>query len=81
MPIQRRRVMDLVVVETGSACPFCGGALELVEYESSVWFGCRRCMKYVKRDKRAVVRRHVDYRERRFNWVGMMAELYELYTK
>ncbi len=79
--MQRGRIMGLVTVETVNVCPFCGGVLELVEDESSVWFGCRRCMRYVKRDKRAVVRRHVDYRERRFSWVGMMAELYELYTK
>ncbi len=72
--------MDLVV-ETRSTCPFCGGALELVEDESFVWFGCKRCMRYVKREKKTFVKKFVDYRERRFNWVGMMAELYELYTK
>ncbi len=73
--------MDLVVVKTKSACPFCEGALELVEDESFVWFGCKRCMRYVKREKKMFVKKFVDYRERRFNWVGMMAELYELYTK
>ncbi len=61
-------------------CPFCGGALELAENDNYVWFGCRRCMRYVKREKRQIVRRFVDYRGRRFNWVGMMAELYRLYT-
>jgi tRNA(Ile2) C34 agmatinyltransferase TiaS len=71
--------MGLVTVETVNVCPFCGGVLELVEDESTVWFGCRRCMRYVKRDKREVVKRHVDYREKRFNWSGMMAELYQLY--
>jgi hypothetical protein len=68
-------------VETVNVCPFCGGVLELVEDERYVWFGCRRCMRYVRRDKKEVVRRHVDYREKRFNWIGMMAELYELYVK
>jgi hypothetical protein len=38
-------------------------------------------MRYVRRDKREVVRRYVDYREKRFNWSGMMAELYQLYVK
>ena len=72
--------MDMVVV-SANVCPFCGGALELVEDTTFVWFGCRRCMRYVKRDKKEVVKRHVDYREKRFNWVGMMAELYQLYKK
>jgi hypothetical protein len=27
-----------------------------------------------------VVRRFVNYREKKFNWSGMMAELYRLYT-
>jgi tRNA(Ile2) C34 agmatinyltransferase TiaS len=76
----RRRTMDLVV-ETVSTCPFCGGVLELVEDDTFIWFGCRRCMRYVKRDKRSVVKRHVDYRGKRFNWVSMMAELYRLYVK
>jgi hypothetical protein len=64
-----------------SKCPFCGGALELVEDAFFVWFGCRRCMRYVKREKREIVRRFVNYRERRFNWSGMMAELYHLYIR
>jgi transcription initiation factor IIE alpha subunit len=63
-----------------STCPFCGGALELVESDNYVWFGCRRCMRYVKRGKRELVRRFVDYRKKRFDWVGIMAELYSLYT-
>jgi len=71
----------VMVVETASDCPFCGGVLELVEDELYVWFGCRRCMRYVKRDKREVVKRHVDYREKRFNWSGMMAELYWIYSR
>ena len=37
-------------------------------------------MRYVKRVKREIVRRFVDYRGRRFNWSGMMAELYRLYS-
>jgi phage FluMu protein Com len=61
-------------------CPFCGGALELVEGASHVWFGCMRCMRYVKREKREMVKRFVNYREKKFNWSGMMAELYRLYT-
>jgi len=52
-----------------------------VEDESFVWFGCRRCMRYVRRDKREFVKRYVDYRGKRFDWVGMMAELYRLYKK
>ena len=66
---------------TMNQCPFCGSALELVEDESFVWFGCRHCMRYVKREKRGIVRRFVNYRERRFNWSGLIAELYWLYTK
>jgi tRNA(Ile2) C34 agmatinyltransferase TiaS len=61
-------------------CPFCGGALELAENGNYLWFGCRRCMRYVKREKRQIVRRFVDYRGRKFDWVGIMAELYRLYT-
>ena len=60
-------------------CPFCGGVLELVEDASHVWFGCMRCMRYVKREKRQIVRRYVDYRGRRFNWSGIITELYRLY--
>jgi hypothetical protein len=71
--------MDLVV-ETVDTCPFCGGVLELVEDATFVWFGCRRCMRYVKREKREIVRRFVNYRERRFNWSGMITELYQIYT-
>jgi hypothetical protein len=81
MPAWRRRAMDLTVVETVNVCPFCGGALELVEDDRYVWFGCRWCMRYVKREKREVVKRHVDYREKRFDWIGIMAELHQLYTK
>ncbi len=72
--------MDLVV-ETMDTCPFCGGALELVEDATFVWFGCRRCMRYVKREKREIVRRFVNYRERRFNWSDMITELYQIYTR
>jgi RNA polymerase subunit RPABC4/transcription elongation factor Spt4 len=71
--------MDLVV-ETVDTCPFCGGVLELMEDATFVWFGCRRCMRYVKREKREIVRRFVNYRERRFNWSGMITELYQIYT-
>jgi len=71
--------MDLIAVETVNICPFCGGVLELVEDDRYVWFGCRRCIRYVRRDKRMFVKRYVDYREKRFNWSGMMAELYQLY--
>jgi hypothetical protein len=38
-------------------------------------------MRYVKREKRTLLKRYVDYREKRFNWVGMMAELYQLYSR
>ncbi len=69
--------MEAVTLTT--ACPFCGGTLELAENDNYVWFGCRRCMRYVKREKRQIVRRFVDYRGRRFDWSGMMAELYSLY--
>jgi len=67
------------VVKTVNTCPFCGDALELVEDDKFIWFGCRQCMRYVKREKRQIVRRFVDYRRRKFNWSGMMAELYQLY--
>jgi hypothetical protein len=76
----RRRAMDLIVVKTASVCPFCGGVLELVEDDAFIWFGCSRCMRYVKREKR-IVKKFVDYRERRFDWIGIMAELYQLYAK
>ena len=71
---------DMEAVTLVLKCPFCGGALELVENDNYVWFGCRRCMRYVKREKRQIVRRFVGYREKRFDWVGMMAELYRLYN-
>lgn len=70
--------METVLLST---CPFCGGALELAENDNYVWFGCMRCMRYVKREKRTLLKRYVDYREKRFNWVGMMAELYQLYSR
>jgi hypothetical protein len=75
----RRRAMDLT--ETVNICPFCGSVLELMEDATFVWFGCRRCMRYVKREKRQIVKRFVDYKERRFDWIGIMAELYQLYVK
>jgi len=71
---------DMEAVLLHTTCPFCGGALELAENDNYVWFGCRRCVRYVKREKRQIVKRFVDYREKRFNWVSMMAELYHLYT-
>jgi hypothetical protein len=71
----------VIVVETVNKCPFCGGALELVEDYYFVWFGCRRCMRYVKRDKRQIVRRFVDYRKRKFDWRQMMRELYYIYRR
>jgi hypothetical protein len=72
---------DMEVVTLIYQCPFCGGALELAETDNYVWFGCKRCMRYVKREKRQVVRRYVNYRERRFDWIGIMAELYHLYVR
>ena len=72
---------DMEAVTLALKCPLCGGALELVEDATFVWFGCRRCMRYVKREKRQIVRRYVDYRKKRFNWIGMMAELYHLYIR
>ncbi len=73
--------MNLFAVETTAICPFCRGVLELVEDESYIWFGCRRCVRYVKREKRALIKKFVDYRQRRFDWIGIMAELHQLYTK
>jgi hypothetical protein len=74
--------MDLIIVKTANVCHICGvDALELVEDEQYVWFGCKRCMRYVRREKRQIVKMFVDYRGRRFNWSNMMAELYRLYTK
>ncbi len=71
----------MVIIETKNKCPFCGGVLELVENDHYLWFGCRRCLRYVKREKRTIVKRYVDYKERKFDWVGIMAELYSLYVK
>jgi RNA polymerase subunit RPABC4/transcription elongation factor Spt4 len=71
----------MITVETKSICPFCSGALEFVEDEHHVWFGCRRCLRYVKREKRTIIKRYVDYKEKRFNWIGIIAELYSLYVK
>ncbi|WP_053240470.1 hypothetical protein [Pyrobaculum islandicum] len=73
--------MGLVYVDTVNTCPRCGGVLELVEDDRFIWFGCRRCMRYVKREKREVTKRYVDYVKRKFDWRGMMNELYELYLK
>jgi hypothetical protein len=78
MPPHAEADMEVVLLHT---CPFCGGVLELVEDDNYVWFGCRRCMRYVKREKRQIVRRYVDYKKKRFNWSGMMAELYSLYIR
>jgi transcription initiation factor IIE alpha subunit len=70
---------DMEAVTLVFRCHFCGGALELVENDNYVWFGCKRCMRYVKREKREMVRRFADYRKKKFNWSGMIAELYRLY--
>ncbi|MEM1518634.1 MAG: hypothetical protein QXK71_06275 [Pyrobaculum sp.] len=51
----------------------------IVEDESYVWLGCKRCLRYVKRDKRELTRRYVNYKRRFFNWRGLMEELYALY--
>jgi ssDNA-binding Zn-finger/Zn-ribbon topoisomerase 1 len=48
--------MDLIVVETVNKCPFCGGVLDLVEDARYVWLGCRRCMRYVRREKRTFIK-------------------------
>lgn len=71
--------MDLTVVEVANRCPFCGGTLEIVEDKSYVWFGCRRCLRYVKREKRELAKRYVNYSAKLFNWRGLMEELYALY--
>ncbi|MGK0550325.1 MAG: hypothetical protein ABWU84_12020 [Pyrobaculum sp.] len=67
------------VITTLLRCPSCGGALEILEDEYYVWFGCRRCLRYVRRGKRELVRRYVDYSARFFNWRGLVEELYALY--
>jgi len=79
--MQKRKVVGFLAIETSYRCPFCGGALELAEDDYHIWFGCGRCLRYVKREKKGVVRRFVDYRKKRFNWRGMMNELYKLYTR
>lgn len=71
--------MDLTTVEVGARCPFCGGFMEIVEDDRYLWFGCRSCMRYVKREKRDLVRRYVNYGARIFDWRGLMAELSRLY--
>jgi uncharacterized paraquat-inducible protein A len=71
----------VIVVKTVNKCPFCGCALELVEFPSHIWFGCIRCMRYVKREKRQIMRKFVDYRKRKFKWRQMMSELYYIYRR
>ncbi len=71
--------MDLLAVEVASRCPLCGSAMEIVEDNTYVWFGCKRCLRYVKREKRELARRYVNYSVRLFNWRGLMEELYALY--
>ena len=53
--------------------------MEILEDEYYVWFGCRRWLRYVRRGKRELVRRYVDYSARFFNWRGLVEELYALY--
>ncbi|MEZ0319033.1 MAG: hypothetical protein ABWK05_03435 [Pyrobaculum sp.] len=67
------------VVEVEYTCRYCGGRLELVEDENFVWLGCKSCMRYVKRGKKELVKRFVDYKNRRFLWTSMVTELYGLY--
>ena len=70
---------EFTVTYTTYRCPFCRGALVIVEDESYVWLGCKRCLRYVKRDKRELTRRYVNYKRRFFNWRGLVEELYALY--
>ncbi|MEM1598568.1 MAG: hypothetical protein QXP31_11780 [Pyrobaculum sp.] len=76
---KRRRSSVVFAVEFEYVCRHCGGRLELVEDENFVWLGCKSCMRYVKRGKKELVRRFVDYKNRRFLWASMVAELYGLY--
>lgn len=73
--------MEFLAVEVASRCPFCSGAMEILEDEKYVWLGCRRCLRYVKRDKRELTRRYVNYKRRFFNWRRLMAELYAAYRR
>ncbi len=72
-------MMDLFTLEIGARCHICGAALEFIEDGEYVWLGCRRCMRYVKKEKRSLVRRYFDYRARRIDWRTMIHELYEIY--
>lgn len=74
------RHVDVLVLYTKFQCPKCGGSLELLEDETYVWLGCKHCMKYVKRNKRDLVRQYVNYRDRTFRWADMMSELYSWFS-
>lgn len=69
------------VAQLAVSCPYCGETLEIVEDRSYVWFGCSRCLRYVRREKRELARRYVNYPARFFNWRGLIEELYTLYAR
>lgn len=70
------------VLQLRLTCPFCGGFMEIVEDERYLWFGCRSCMRYVRREKRELVRLYIARRGRGgvFYWREMIDDLYRLYS-
>jgi hypothetical protein len=71
----------VTIVETAYTCHICNGPLELMEDKHNVWLGCKRCVRYVKRDKIVMMRRFIDRRKRKFYWRQMLDELYYIYTR
>ena len=53
--------------------------MEIIEDERYLWFGCRSCMRYVRREKRELARLYIR-RGRIFYWREMMGDLYRLYS-
>lgn len=51
----------------------------MLEDKDFVWFGCVNCWRYVKRSKRDLLRRFVDYRSGKFMWSDMLEALYNNY--
>ncbi|MEM1568945.1 MAG: hypothetical protein QXI84_10730 [Thermofilaceae archaeon] len=56
--------------------------MEIIEDEKYLWFGCRSCMRYVRRRKAELARLYIRRRGRGgfFDWRGMVEELYHIYA-
>ncbi len=59
-------------------CPRCGSNLVMREYSKHVQVYCPNCMLSITVSKRLMLTRHVDYDNRRFDWVRALEFLYEL---